>query len=145
MADSGWEWREQHSSGTKTRGVLEEGFKKMRSSLICSALSAICTAGSNILGYCLFSRAWHLILQRPPLLKNLFLGSWKSLLGRTRRGSYSRKGVFLPSECLLETPYLEPSSWEPFSKPFVLVKPIARHLQTALLSLAKRLRSNRRP
>ena len=30
------------------------------------------------------------------------------LIGRTPRGSYSRKGVFLPSRCLLESPFLEP-------------------------------------
>ena len=29
-------------------------------------------------------------------------------VGRTPRGSYSRKGVFLPSRCLLENPFLEP-------------------------------------
>ena len=29
-------------------------------------------------------------------------------LGRTPRGSYSRKGVFLPSRCLLKGPFLEP-------------------------------------
>ena len=30
------------------------------------------------------------------------------MVGRTRRGSYSWKGVFLPSRCLLESPFLEP-------------------------------------
>ena len=29
-------------------------------------------------------------------------------LGRTPRGSYSRKGVFLPSRCLLASPFLKP-------------------------------------
>ena len=31
-----------------------------------------------------------------------------SKIGRTPRGSYSRKGVFLPSRCLLESLFLEP-------------------------------------
>ena len=29
-------------------------------------------------------------------------------IGRTPRGSHSRKGVFLPARCLLESPFLEP-------------------------------------
>ena len=46
------------------------------------------------------------------------------LLGHTPRGSYSRKGVLLPSRCLLESPFLEP---------FFPLKPTARHLLRTLL------------
>ena len=36
------------------------------------------------------------------------LGRFPVHIGHTPRGSYSRKGVLLPSRCLLESPFLEP-------------------------------------
>ena len=48
----------------------------MHASLGCGALSAKWTVGANILWYYLLPWPWHWTLQRPPLLKFPFLGSW---------------------------------------------------------------------
>ena len=48
-----------------------------------------------------------------------------------QRGSW--KGVCLPSECLLESPFLEPLLRIRALLTFLLVKPIARHLLSTLL------------
>ena len=42
------------------------------------------------------------------------------------------KGVFLPSKCLLESPFLEPLL-RTFLEPFLCVQPTARHLLRTLL------------
>ena len=41
----------------------------------------------------------------------------------TRRGSYSGQGVFLPSKCLHESPFLEPLLRTPLSEPVLPLKP----------------------
>ena len=48
----------------------------MYASVGCGSLSAECPAGTNNLGNFLSSWAWRSTLQKPPLLKPPFLGSW---------------------------------------------------------------------
>ena len=50
------------------------------------------------------------------------------ILGHMPTGSYSRKGVLLPSRCLLESPFLEP-----LLRTLLPIKPTARHLLRTLL------------
>ena len=50
------------------KGVVEGGFCKNARLSWLGALSAKCTAGPNILGYCLLPWAWHSTLQKPPFL-----------------------------------------------------------------------------
>ena len=62
------------SGAKKRKGFLRRGFCKMYASLDCGTLSAHYNAGPNILGYFLFSWAWHSTLQKPPFTKTPF--SW---------------------------------------------------------------------
>ena len=53
---------------------------------------------------------------RNPKKTHFLVGCPGFFLGRTPRGSYSQKGIFLPSRCLLESPFLEPLLRRGFSQ-----------------------------
>ena len=71
------------------------------------------------------------------------LASWYSLaptvskrkhIGRTRKGLYSQKGMFLPSKCLLESAFWEPLAKNP-SQSFLPIEPCKTPSKNPSLSL----------